>query len=71
MKAAPSLAAEQRRLWCTLFASLFKFETRCDSIRARMAAASAFERYGANEPFAAVEAVIRGELVGPASPDIH
>jgi hypothetical protein len=69
---ATSQSADQRRLvWCTLFASLFKFETRCDADRARMAATAAFERHGAREPFAAVASVIRGELSWPADPDAH
>ncbi|CAM5796874.1 hypothetical protein [Rhizobacter fulvus] len=61
---------DQRELvWCTLFASLFKFQTRCDSTLARRAAARAYARHGAVEPFAAVESVIRSELTWPANPE--
>jgi hypothetical protein len=34
-----------------------------------MAAARAFERFGAVEPFSAVESVIRGEITWPATPE--
>ncbi len=57
---------QHKLVWCTVFASLFKFETHCDSVRARQAAAQAFERHGALPPFNAVETTIRGELTWPS-----
>jgi hypothetical protein len=68
MNTGSALPASDHRqvVWCTLFASLFKFETRCDSALARRAAARAYARLGAVEPFAAVESVIRSELTWPA-----
>jgi hypothetical protein len=70
MNTAAHPATDQRQLvWCTLFASLFKFQTRCDSALARRAAAQAYARHGAVEPFAAVESVIRLELTWPAYPE--
>jgi hypothetical protein len=66
---SPHVAEHQKLVWCTVFASLFKFETHCDSQRARIAATNAFERYGAIPPFNAVEAAIRGELTWPVSPE--
>jgi hypothetical protein len=59
----------QQLVWRTCFASLFKFQTRCDSARARLAADRAFEQFGAVPPFSAVESVIRGELTWPTTPE--
>lgn len=64
----PLMPLDHHKLvWCTVFASLFKFETHCDSTRARNAAERAFERYGALPPFNAVESAIRGELSWPSA----
>lgn len=63
------IASQRQLVWCTCFASLFKFQTRCDSTRAKAAATLAFERFGAGEPFSAVESVIRGELTWPSNPE--
>lgn len=69
---AISANADRRRLvWCTLFASLYKFETRCTPSEARRTAAAAFERLGAGEPFSAVQSMLRGDLNWPANPDEH